>query len=548
MGLSTLALGLALAFSVTPARAGASTAATVTVSLRRGAPLTDTSLGPNTVLKYVSMVNGSLGYAVVGTATQRGTPYAIARTITGGASWTLRAALPITSFDQMSSTTGSSLDFVSGNVGYLSTSEGSIYVTTNAGISWSRLQSPGIWPTYAIAGPRVYVASDVCRQPPPTYGPLKCPSELSTFVVGATAPTTSSPIPALGPAGAFRAATVLGATTSTVVVAEGGHEASHSSLLRTTNNGKSWQLAKNPCEGPSPQQLLIDPGASPLLYCFGDGGMSQGTSELWQSRTPSLSTWRLLSKASQMGSAKNSIGDVINTLYYSENHAWLFGAMGGASNSLEVSRDGGRQWKRFSLPLTNYGGAPSYVSTFGASGAIYGISGGAQFRTLNATTWHQLPGLVAGTYEHLSICSASTGTTVHLHPTMTGIPASTLDFPFVFTNHGSRACYLNGYPATQPVHGPTHAPIKTQPYISYNGKRGGFVVLRAHGGLASVVLESEAAGHYTKSFCAAQTMTGVVIRFAAPSTFYVATPPRSVCTGVPTVLSGGVTPGVVTWL
>lgn len=555
---------IALVFSMTPflavAPSGASSTPTSSpVTIHSGTPLTDTSLGANTVIEHMHMVNASLGYAIVGSSLQaapyalagatRRLDFALARTTDGGASWSLRAALPRTYFNEPYPPTWTSLNFVNARVGYLSNYHGSLFVTNNAGATWTRLRAPGIWPTYAIAGSRVFVSSEVCHQPLPSFGPLKCPSELSNFALGAATPSFSTSIPKLGPAGDFRAANVLAATAPhTVVVVEGGGEGTRSSLLLTLDAGQHWQLANNPCEGLTPEQILTGASSTFLLYCWMGGGMNQGTSELWQSNAATLNQWHLLSKANMTSSPKASIGDVANTLSYSSNRALLFGSLGGASNGLEVSRDGGRQWTDVDLPLANYGGAPSYVTTFGTTGAIFGITGGAQFRTLNATTWRPLPPLVAGPYHHLSICTARSGTTIRLHSTMTGNPASTLDYPIIFTNESARACYLNGFPTTQPVSGESRTPVGTQPFVSSNGNRGGFVILKAHGGSASVVFASEDANHYPKSDCVPEVMTGLTLHFAPPSTFYVATPRRSVCRDVATTFSGGVISGVVTWL
>jgi hypothetical protein len=410
------------------------------------------------------------------------------------------------------------------------------------------MSTPGIWPTFVVTGNVVSIVSDVCHGTLPNFGPLKCPSKLTQYRVGVTTPMRVETIPALGRAGQWRGASALSADTpESVIVVEGSTEGSASSLLATSNAGASWRLLSDPCEGMIVDQLLTSNPHRWLLYCWMDGGMNQGASDLWASSNGGGS-WTGVARANEDGVDVGRIGDVANTIYANGSDTILYGALGGAAGGLEFSRDGGAQWISAPIRANYYGGAAEYVSTFGSTGAIFGIQTGPQYRTLNGTTWTELPSLPAGKYEGHSICTSHGGTSVGLSKTVTGIPSSTVDFPIVFTNHGSTACYLNGFPVVQAVSGSRRRAVGQLAFRVEESGRGGFVILKPHGGTASVVFEREATRTYSRSACAPKPMDGITLHFAPPSSFYIKIPRANVCTEIPTVNSGGVVRGLTSWL
>jgi photosystem II stability/assembly factor-like uncharacterized protein len=517
----------------------------------RGTPLTDTTLGAGTQIGVIDMLSSALGYAVASaSASGKGKArFYLVRTTNVGNSWTVLGVLPFAAFKAAAANgrwTVPSIHFVNPKVGYLSVTDGPLFVTDDGATTWSRVKTPGIWPTYEISANTMFVASDVCTGKIPAYGPLQCPSYLSQYRVGTTTPTQTSIIPGVG-VGKWRAAVVLDApSSSTAVVVEGGTEGSQSSLLATDNAGASWRQLSNPCEGLMVDQLLTGAPDRWLLYCYMGGGMNQGSSELWRS-SDGGGSWSIVAKSTEGGINIGGIGDVSNMLYLN-NEGTIYGAMGGAAGGLEYSTDLGAQWKRVAITTNIYGGASEYMSVFDAAGAIFGIQDGPQYRTSSGTKWSELPELPAGKYKGHSICTPRQGTTVRLHKAVTSIPAGTLDYPVVFTNEGEVACYLNGIPIAQPVTGPDRSPIGQAAYPAGSNGRGGFVILKAHGGIASIVLESDAAGDYPRSYCAPQTMRGLEVQFNPPGTFYVSMPRREVCSGVSTVRNSGVVAGVSTWL
>jgi len=533
------------------------TAASLTPSVQRGTRLTDTTLGTGTQIVFVDMLSSALGYGVADISNAgRGWSYLV-QTNDVGNSWTIRGVLPIR-MDEVplpgaysSYTAGNApvIHFVNAQVGYALAQNGPLYVTNDGGTSWSKVKVPGIWPSYVISGTTLSVVSDVCSSPIPTFGPALCPSDLSQFRVGATTPSSTIVIPALGPGGKRRAGVALASSTPvSVIVVEGGSEGTPSSLLETSSAGASWQLLSDPCGGLTVDGLFTSQPSRWLLHCFGDPGMSQGNSQLWSSRSGGKS-WSIVVRGSQAGSDHSRIGDVENTLYFNTNHSMLYGALGGAAGGLEYSTDMGAHWSMTKISTNWYGGAPEYVSVFDTTAAIFGIVGGPQYKTLNGTTWTELPLLPAGKYKGKSICTTKEGTNVRLNPTMTGIPSTTLDFPVVFTNEGSVACYLNGVPSVQPVSGTKRFFIGGVAYPAGGNGRGGFVILKAHGGVASIVVASDRASYYPRSECAPKTMTGIRVGFASPSSFYLSIPNRPICTrSFSTIRNGGVVKGVVTWL
>jgi len=83
-------------------------------------------------------------------------------------------------------------------------------------LTWKKVTTPGIWPTYSINGNVMFVTSDVCAKPIPE-NPSQCASELSQYRVGSASPIRNVTIPDIG-AGKWRAAQVLDALTSRAVV------------------------------------------------------------------------------------------------------------------------------------------------------------------------------------------------------------------------------------------------------------------------------------------------------------------------------------------
>jgi photosystem II stability/assembly factor-like uncharacterized protein len=511
-------------------------------SVREGSRLTDTTLGTGTQLDTVDMLSSSLGFGVASPSNEGRGWFYLVKTTDLGNSWTVQHVLPLPSYVGMYGFNADpEIHFVNAKVGYTSVQNGPLFVTTDGGAIWSEMSVPGIWPTYVLSGDVVSVVSDVCTEPVPVYGPLRCPSQFTQFRLGSSTPLRTSPIPALGRAGEWRAATAMASVSpKSVVVSEGGREGEDSSLLITRNGGRSWNLLDDPCQGLMVNQLLSSDPHRWLLYCFIDGGMNQGDSELSASSNQGAS-WTTVAHANEDGLDVGDIRDVDNSIVARSDEAVLYGALGGAAGGLEISRDGGTNWTLTSIQTNLYGGAPEYVSLFGSAGAIFGVVSGPQYRSTNGRTWVELPALPAGKYRGHLICTLAQGTRAKRGASVKGIPGTTIDYPVAFTNRGTSACYLNGIPLAQPV-GPLKSAVGPSAYPQGQNGRGGFVVLKAHGGVATIVFERQAP-NYPRSYCAPKVMRGITIRFAPPSSFYVSVPSSKVCTGVSTTDVEGVVAG-----
>lgn len=511
--------------------------------VRAGTRLTDTTLGAATTFGDVDMLNNSLGYAVAAPVNQgRGWFYLI-RTTDLGNRWSVRAALPVPSFvGPYGWGNAPTIDFLNAKVGYLSLFDGPLWVSVDGGLAWSRVVTPGIVPSFVVAGGTTSVLSALCHGAAQSY-PSRCPSELSLYHVGAATPYRTASVPDVG-VGPWRTGYVLAMTAPSTVLVVEGRGTPRSSLLETVDAGTTWSRLSDPCEQLNINQLLVEKGGRWLLSCFQDGGMNQGTTELWDSFDGGKA-WTVVARANEGGMDKGGIRDVSNTLYDGDQGI-LFAAMGGAAGGVEYSTDGGSRWTLSNVELSIYGGAPETMSTFGASGAVVSAQNFASYRTLNARTWTQLPALPAGMFEGLSVCT-SKGTRAVLGRSVSGIPSSSNDFAVTFTNDGRVACYLNGVPQVQPVWGASRTPVGRVSFQETANKRGGFVVLRANGGKASIALEVQSHRSYSRSYCRPAKINGFDVRFNPPAAFFLSTRARSVCRSITTTGVEGITAGVVNW-
>lgn len=532
--LGTLLAG-ALAGPSSPLAARAGAAA------RHGGPtvaLTSTSLGLHTQIDSIDMVSATTGVAVASDATPgERTRFYLARTTSAGTSWSIVGPLPYRPTAETVLAPGPTLDFVSVAAGYVSTpATGPVFVTTNGGRSWARLTIPGSWPTLALGTSTLLIISDRCHGPLPPYGPLQCPSVASLYRFGHTTPDTTFAVPDVSPGG-WRAAVALALPApSSPIVREGGAQpGAPAVVLASTNAGRTWERLENPCPQLLIQQLLTPSPHHWLLSCFLDGGMEQGTNRLWTSHDGGRH-WALLAWSGEQQRFVGNIADTWNTLAVSGNGRILLSAVGGAGGGVEASPDG-RHWTfaRFS-PQT--GGAPEWIDTFGTTGALFGTQPGRVWRTFDGVTWSPLR-LPAGSFRGLSICTPSRGVEASMGSarSVQGVTYRSVDF----SNTGRHGCYLSGVPDVQPVAGTSHAPVGPAT-TGYSSVGGGYVVLPAHGGRASISLAMPSAASVPRGSCRRRVATGVVVSFDPPARFFVSAGrrPWSVCALVTLTQSTGV--------
>ena len=503
--------------------------------------LTSTTAGPGTSVVAIDMLSPSFGYGVAGqayvnsaTATHRS--YLVATSDLGDA-WRVVAPLPP---DVTALYESPNIDFVNRRVGYVQAPQGAIEVTSDAGASWSRVSTPGVWPTFEVEGATLAVVSDVCapHQKIPSYGPLQCPSVLSTYHLGSTVATTTESVST--PDAPWRAASLLaGVAPSTYVLAEDNQVGpGRRSILVTDDAGRTWRDAVDPCPGLVVQQVLTAGAHDWLAFCWLDGGMSQGAARL-SSSADQGATWTTVSSGNESHEVTGSIGDGDLTLALSGNHQVIFAGADNPAGGVVDSADGGRRWTRVATNLSS-GGAPEFVATFGATGAIVGVVGGPLVRTVDGVQWSTVSSLPAGRYEGRPVCSAALG--VHAKSVYSDDQDSTYQYVVTFTNGGATSCYLNGWPGAHALAG-RHGPPVDEP-TQQMGSFAPYVTLLAHGGTASLLLYVNAPPKHPSTTCRVRTIAAVRLSFGAPAVFDVAVGPLSSCAGQYPVYTGHVVSGV----
>jgi photosystem II stability/assembly factor-like uncharacterized protein len=506
--------------------------------VHRGTPITNMTVGVGTQIDRVDMVTSTLGYGVVTNDAYDPTQWVyLVRTTDAGSSWSMQSALPYLSFNQSGGELVPSIDFVNRHDGYVSSADGvpgALFVTTNGGVSWSKVATPGVSPSFLATSSSLAVVSYICVHPHQDSDFNLCPNDLSLYRIGATTPWRIVRIPRTSNVTNRDAQLFAAPSANAYVISEGetggGGQHSRLSLSETSDAGLAWRHVDDPCAGLNSDQLVTFTAQNWLLSCFLGEGMNQGIGNLWRTDDAGA-TWTRV----QHGDTEAT------TLVPSGNEHILFGEVGGASGGVVYSTDGGATWSH--TGVDGQGGAPNSLSTIGPTGAIDQVVGALMYRTRNGRLWTPVPELAAGTYKGLSICTASDDVTVAFRwkPDKAAIGPSGI----IYTNRGPRNCYLDGAPIIQPVNGPVNAPIGPPAEMSY--EQSDFVILTAHGGRANTSLLIFPSDSYRPaSTCQAKIATGMTISFGSPSHFFAPfRVPTKVCTSTfSTVSVNEVLPGL----
>ena len=507
--------------------------------VQRGVPLTNTSAGSGTQIDRVDMLTSSFGYGVAANDTFYPTRWVdLVRTSDAGSSWTMQSALPYQSFHQSGGELVPTINFVSRMVGYVSsegTVPGALFMTINGGITWSKVSTPGVAPTFMATSSALAVVSDICVHPHQDSDFNLCPNVLSLYRVGATTPWRSVRIPRTSNIANRNAQLFAMPSPNSFVISEGdpggGGEHSRLSLSETSNAGITWRHVDDPCAGLGSDQLVTFNSRAWLLSCFLGIGMNQGIGNLWRTSNGGASWSRVLHGDEEA-----------TTLVPSGNQRILFGEVAGATGGIVFSTDGGAKWTR--TDIDGQGGAPESLSTIGPTGAIDVVIGNLMYRTRNGRNWTPLPELPAGTYKGLSICSPRDGVTAVISTKQVkNIPGSS---PIIFTNRGTRDCYLDAAPIVRAVNDTSRNPVGPPAQMTY--EQSDFVILKAHGGRANAMLGISPTSEWgPPSRCVPKIATGVTISFGSPGLFVdKLRVPTSVCTRFATVSIIEVLPGMST--
>jgi photosystem II stability/assembly factor-like uncharacterized protein len=535
--IASITLIASIAGVVSEASPGSGAVAHSSPSVHRGAPITNMSDGVGTQIDQVDMVTSTLGYGVVANDSFHPTKWVyLVRTTNAGSSWTMQGPLPYLSFNQSGGALVPTVDFVTRLVGYVTSGEavpGAIFVTTNGGDSWSKVLSPGITPTLMATSSSLAVVSDVCVHPHQETDFYRCPNDLSLYRIGATTPWRTVRIPRTSNVANRDAQLLAAPSPNTYVISEGepggGGQHSRLSLSIASDAGLVWRHVDDPCAALGSDQLVTFTARHWLLSCFLGEGMNQGMGNLWRTDDAGA-TWTRV----QHGDTEAT------TLVPSGNEQILFGEVGGASGGVVYSLNGGATWSH--TGVDGQGGAPNSLSTIGPTGAIDQVVGALMYRTGNGRLWTPVPELAAGIYKGLSICTAR-----HVRIAFRWKPLKAAIGPsgIIFTNRGSRNCYLDAAPIVQPVTGAANSPVGPPAEMSY--EQTDFVILKAHGGRANTSLLIFPSDSYRPaSTCEAQIATGLTIRFGSPSHFFARfREPTKVCTSsFSTVTVNEVLPGL----
>jgi photosystem II stability/assembly factor-like uncharacterized protein len=156
-------------------------------------------------------------------------------------------------------------------------------------------------------------------------------------------------------------------------------------LWLTDDAGATWRPLRNPCGQLLVSDVLTTPANRWVLYCSLDGGMNQGTNELFSSSNDGR-TWNLFAAANEGRNLHvGHFDDGMSAVLASSGDGadlWQESTVGGLSES----DNGGVTWRNLS------GGprAQAPIDNLGATAAWLVQPGTGIWRTRNGTTWSLL--------------------------------------------------------------------------------------------------------------------------------------------------------------
>jgi photosystem II stability/assembly factor-like uncharacterized protein len=388
-------------------------------------------------LATVDMLSPQFGYAIGGTGQKTSSAYLLV-TSNGAATWRARSEL---SFELPGvAWSVPHLHFVSAQVGYADAavaggpaSNRGVFVTTNGGFSWRKLNFAGYTPSFAtwsigndpinesyqISGGVLTLVTLRCTKYELNVNNGNwCPAYMDEFRVGATRPFKVEPIPSRyafpGDPSRLASARLLAATGASSAIVGVGDDEANFPVLETSNGGSTWSKWSNPCyqlRGSTgiriqiPIQDLRITNAGWYLTCYQGGGMSQGTTYFGKSLNDGRS-WTLLSQGSEGATAGNirfvgNIGDVYTQIWVSNDGSILWSWNPDNSGLVRYSEDGGRNWQSISTPRSQPPSSLSVLSLdpVGAHGAIAIFPKGVEYSTSNGRTWFRVASIRKGSVK-----------------------------------------------------------------------------------------------------------------------------------------------------
>ena len=502
-----------------------------------GTLLTNTTLNGFSQVDQVDMLSASLGYALashpLGHDIYR---YYLVRTTNLGRTWTVRSEIPgdderypiFTDFSTFDS--DPFIDFVNQNIGYVDGPGGSIYVTDDGGLTWTKLTARDSSSSYGISGSIVSVVTSACRTPHGAKTPV-CKSILWEYAAGSTVPKRVIGIPETHTDYKYQIALLAAAPHGTQIVnLDSDTMTTSRSLLMTRNDGRTWATLANPCATSLIGQLIVANDGQWLLACFHDYGMYHGTAQIFRSTNEGAAWSTVLDDTAQ----RNIVGNLGGTpayFFFSGDDRTLYAAMLGPAGGLEVSTDGGTMWSPDNA-MPDTGGQVGSLTTFGPTSSLYQVFQGPMYVTSNNRTWRLLPQLPAGKYKGLSICTRKS-----VKLSLRSVKSGDYKYSYVdFTNDSTTPCYLDGAPIARLMnaHFKNVGPLATNALVDSGGD---FVTLKP-GGVANVSLFiSPTSGYKPPSTCEVTRVSAIRVSFGAPSNFVLSLGWRTfpACTNLPSV-------------
>lgn len=307
-------------------------------------------------------------------------PVELATTADGGATWRAEGAHLLTG----------PLDYGPASAAFDSTARGdvliggTVWVTSDGGSHWSRLQAPGAVTAISRSGGSVWAVSARCEAG--VVSTTTCPTVLLTVTTGVATPAAQRPIPAETSGLQGRQAGLRARPAPTTGVFVEGADGPVHALLMTTDSGRTWHQLSNPCGDLIPSQVAAPSTGGWWLLCELGSGMNQGTVQLFRSSDAGGSWSRVASADPTHAHAPGALGDgIVATMAASGNGGivWLVDLDG-----IQVSTDGGAHWHTANAALDG-GGNEATVSTSGATSAWLVAIGSGLWRTTDGLTWQQ---------------------------------------------------------------------------------------------------------------------------------------------------------------
>jgi hypothetical protein len=385
-----------------------STVSTATATLKTRELSIGTAVNPRLVLS-IAMTNLNDGFGLASQDIDAKAPLTginLVRTSDGGASWRVLARLPwlkqrtfipfYYSDSYVNEQVANQLMIIDGDLYVASPTGTRIYLSRNEGESWHRVQLVGQLRGADVDGQELWITTSRCAKLTATSD--RCNSYLFTYRQGSLHPSSQARIPGSAETALvqpdvspgpryYRQALFMGGVGKAggVFVDADTVGDIRATLWLTTDAGATWHNLEDPCRSLLETALVTTPATRWVLYCSLDGGMNQGTNELFSSGDDGT-TWHLFAAANE--------GRTLHVGHFDDAMSAEFQASGDGVDFWQEpsvgpfveSGDRGLTWHRLSGGFQSQ--AP--IDALGPSDAWVVQPGTGIWRTINGTSWSLL--------------------------------------------------------------------------------------------------------------------------------------------------------------